>query len=82
MRRIYLDHSATNPVLPEVREAMLPYLDNIFGNPSSLHDWGDLAREALDTARLQVISLSKVWLWHTRIKVSISSFRLLSIFQS
>lgn len=40
MKKVYLDHSATSPVLPEVREAMLPYLGEIFGNPSSMHDWG------------------------------------------
>jgi cysteine desulfurase len=57
MRKVYLDHSATAPVLPEVRDAMLPYLSDAFGNPSSLHDWGDPAREALDRAREQVASL-------------------------
>jgi len=57
MRRVYLDHSATTPVIPEVREAMLPYLADAFGNPSSLHDWGDPAREAVDNARAQVASL-------------------------
>jgi cysteine desulfurase len=57
MRKVYLDHSAANPILPEVREAMLPYLGDLFGNPSSLHDWGDPAREAVDKAREQVSSL-------------------------
>jgi len=57
MRRVYLDHAANSPLLPEVREAMLPYLDEIFGNPSSLNDWGDSAREALDIAREQVARL-------------------------
>jgi cysteine desulfurase len=57
MRKIYLDYSATYPMLPEVREAMLPYLDDIFGNPSSLHDWGDPPREAVDEARSQVAGL-------------------------
>ena len=57
MRRVYLDNAATCPLLPEVREAMLPYLNEYFGNPSSLHDWGDPPREALDTARAQVASL-------------------------
>jgi cysteine desulfurase len=57
MKRVYLDHSATNPILPEVRDAMLPYLGELFGNPSSLHDWGDPAREALETARTQVAGL-------------------------
>jgi cysteine desulfurase len=57
MRRVYLDNAATTPLLPEVREAMMPYLDAIFGNPSSLHDWGDAPREAVETARVQVAQL-------------------------
>ncbi len=57
MRKVYLDHAATTPLLPEVREAMLPYLGDLFGNPSCLHDWGDAAREAMDTAREQVAGL-------------------------
>ena len=57
MRRVYLDNAATTPLLPEVREAMLPYLGESFGNPSCVHDWGDAAREALETAREQVAQL-------------------------
>ena len=57
MRKVYLDHVATTPILPEIREAMLPYLGELFGNPSCLHDWGDAAREALETAREQVAQL-------------------------
>jgi cysteine desulfurase len=57
MRKVYLDNAATTSLLPEVREAMLPYLGDIFGNPSSLHDWGDGAREAMDRARSQVAQL-------------------------
>ena len=57
MRKVYLDNTATTPLLPEVREAMMPFLDEAFGNPSSLHDWGDAAREALDNARAQVAQL-------------------------
>lgn len=57
MRKVYLDHAATYPVIPEVRDAMMPYLGDLFGNPSSLHDWGDPAREAVDSARQQVASL-------------------------
>jgi cysteine desulfurase len=57
MKRVYLDHAATNPLLPEVRQVMLPFLNESFGNPSSLHDWGDPAREALETARIQVAKL-------------------------
>jgi cysteine desulfurase len=57
MRKVYLDNAATTPVLPEVRQAILPYLDELFGNPSSLHDWGDAAREALVASRNQVARL-------------------------
>jgi cysteine desulfurase len=57
MRKVYLDNAASTPLLPEVREAMLPYLGEVFGNPSSLHDWGDGAREAVDKAREQVAAL-------------------------
>ena len=57
MRKIYLDNAATPPLLKEVREAMLPYLGEAFGNPSSIHEWGDAAREGLETARGQVAQL-------------------------
>ncbi|MFC2006074.1 cysteine desulfurase family protein [Chloroflexota bacterium] len=57
MKNVYLDNAATTPLLPEVRKMMLPYLANTFGNPSSLHDWGDAAREAMDMARDQVAQL-------------------------
>ncbi len=56
-RRVYLDHVATTPVLPEVLEAMLPYLRDAYGNPQSLHAWGDAAREAIEKAREQVATL-------------------------
>src|ERR1044071_3505429 len=48
---IYLDHAATTPVRPEVREAMEPFYGPRFGNPSSTHRWGRDARAALDEAR-------------------------------
>jgi cysteine desulfurase len=57
MRKVYLDNAATTPLLPEVREAMTPFLGEVFGNPSSLHDWGDVARQAVDAAREQVAEL-------------------------
>jgi len=57
MRKVYLDHAATTPLLPEVREAMLPYLEEKFGNPSCLHNWGDAARDAMESAREQVARL-------------------------
>ena len=57
MRRIYIDYAATTPTHSEVVKAMLPYLAESFGNPSSLHDWGDDAREAIEKARAQVAQL-------------------------
>ena len=57
MKKVYLDNSATTPVLPEVRDVMLPYLNEAFGNPSCLHEWGDVPRDAMETARGQVAEL-------------------------
>lgn len=51
---VYLDHNATTPVLPEVLEAMLPYLRDQFGNPSSDHAVGRRSREAVERAREHV----------------------------
>lgn len=56
-RSIYLDHSATTPVDARVREAMLPYFTEVFGNPSSLHRFGQSALAAVDEARRTVSSL-------------------------
>lgn len=54
---IYLDHNATTPVHPEVVEAMLPYLREHFGNPSSSHVYGRRAHHAVERARGQVAQL-------------------------
>lgn len=54
---IYLDHNATTPILPEVLEAMLPYLSTHFGNPSSSHIYGRRTREAVEHGRAQVAAL-------------------------
>jgi cysteine desulfurase len=51
---IYLDHAATTPLHPEVREVMLPFLDEAFGNPSSMHQYGRTVRAAIDEARSQI----------------------------
>ena len=50
-REIYLDHAATTPLRPEALQAMLPYLQGAFGNPSSIHAVGQRARKALEDAR-------------------------------
>lgn len=57
MPSVYLDHYAASPVLPEVSEAMAPYFSEKFGNPSSLHARGDVARRALEEARGKVAGL-------------------------
>ena len=57
MRKVYLDNAATTPLLPEVRQAMMPYLGEAFGNPSCIHEWGDTAREGMEAARAQVAQL-------------------------
>jgi cysteine desulfurase len=54
VQKIYMDHGATTPLKGEVLEAMLPYLKNIYGNPSSLHSFGREARKALDESREKV----------------------------
>jgi len=51
MKRTYLDHAATTPVDPEVREAMKPFLRENFGNASSLHSFGQEAKIALEESR-------------------------------
>jgi cysteine desulfurase len=57
MHRIYLDHNATTPVYPEVLAAMLPFLSGEFGNPSSIHSFGQGARRAVERAREAVAAL-------------------------
>ena len=54
---IYLDYNATTPLCGEAREAMLPYLDRYFGNPSSVHEAGRAARAAIDDARDKLAAL-------------------------
>jgi cysteine desulfurase len=57
MRKVYLDHSATTPVRPEVVEAMLPYLKDRFGNASSIHGFGREAKVALEESRERVAQI-------------------------
>ncbi len=57
MRKVYLDNIAATPLHPEVLEAMLPYLRDTYGNPQSIHGWGDAAREAIEGARAKLADL-------------------------
>jgi len=54
---VYLDHNATTPLDPRVRSAMLPWLGERHGNPSSVHRFGQAAREAVEAAREEVAAL-------------------------
>jgi len=56
-KRIYMDHTAGKPVDPRVMEAMLPYLKSFYGNPSSVHSFGQEARQAIDETRTKVAEL-------------------------
>lgn len=56
--QVYMDHSATTPADPAVREAMLPYFSEKFGNPSSLYSIGREARRAIEEARQKVADLT------------------------
>jgi len=52
--RIYLDYAATTPVDERVLNAMIPYFSGTFGNPSSIHQYGQQAEAAIEEARLRV----------------------------
>src|SRR3954449_3933166 len=57
MDLVYLDNNATTRPAPEVVDAMVPYLAEFYGNPSSVHRFGQRARQAVDEARAQVAQL-------------------------
>jgi cysteine desulfurase len=57
---IYLDYNATTPLCDEARAAMLPFLERLFGNPSSVHAAGREARAAIDDARDKLAALLRV----------------------
>jgi cysteine desulfurase len=57
VRRVYLDHSATTPVDPEVAELIMTYYTSKFGNPSSIHAFGREAKKGLEDARQQIATL-------------------------
>jgi len=54
---VYLDHNATTPLNADVLDAMMPYMTGLYGNPSSVHRFGRLTRDALEQARMQVANL-------------------------
>ena len=56
-RRVYLDNNATTRIADEVRQAMTPYLERDYGNPSSIYDMGREAKEAVERARRQIARL-------------------------
>ena len=57
MRRIYLDHAATTPTHPDVVKAMLPFLTDAFGNPSTVYSYGQEAKGAVEEARSKTAEL-------------------------
>ena len=58
--KIYLDYNSTTPIDPNVFDEILPYLKNKFGNPSSIHSYGNDAKAALDSSREKVAQLLNV----------------------
>src|SRR3989304_5642039 len=58
--RIYLDNAATTPLDPEVIDAMLPYMKQHFGNPSSIHSYGREVKSAIEQARKKVAAYFNV----------------------
>ena len=57
MKTIYLDNNATTAVAPEVRDAILPYLSDLYGNPSSMHTFGGQVGDAVEAARENLANL-------------------------
>lgn len=57
MKRIYLDYAATTPTHPDVVKAMLPYFTDAFGNPSSIHSYGQEAKGSIEEARIKIADL-------------------------
>ena len=60
MQQIYLDNNATTPLDPKVKEAMLPYMEDFFGNPSSLHIKGVEAMRGIEEARRKIAGILRV----------------------
>jgi len=56
-KRVYMDHTAGKPVDPRAMKAMLPYMKSLYGNPSSVHSFGQEARQAIEEARTEISEL-------------------------
>ena len=56
-RAVYMDHAGTTPLDPRVLQEMVPYFSDLFGNPSSIHSFGQEARRALDNSREKVATV-------------------------
>jgi cysteine desulfurase len=56
-KQAYLDYANTAPVLPEAVQAMLPYFTGAYGNPQSIHSWGDGAKQGIEDSRASVAAL-------------------------
>ena len=57
MKSIYMDHVAATPLLSDAFESMIPYLRDLYGNPSSIHSFGEKAEEAISEARDRIAAL-------------------------
>jgi cysteine desulfurase len=56
-KKVYMDHIAGKPVDPRAIEAMLPFIREFYGNPSSIHSFGHEPRKALEEARAKIVKL-------------------------
>ena len=77
MRTIYLDNAATTPVRDEVLSAMIPYLQGVYGNPSSIHHKGREAFDALEKVRDEVVPKQTIlhsWVLRTQTEIQKNTF--------
>ena len=70
MKQVYLDNNATTRLDPMVLEAMMPFLTDFYGNPSSIHDFGIPAQAALERAHQQAAALLGAEYHHQRGRTS------------
>ena len=60
MKRVYLDNAATTPMAKEVLDAMMPFMTDHFGNPSSIHSYGRTAKNSIEKSRKQIADFLNV----------------------